>query len=436
MPAADETLVAEPEAAAPRRVRISRALSRSGLLSALSTRDFSLLFSGQFASEIGNGLIQLALPWLVLQITGSAFQLGLAFFIQFLPMLLFGLLGGVFVDRWDRRLTIIAVDSIRGLAFLSVGAIYYFDALTTWHLYSVIFLSSTLANFFNPARAALLPNLVSKENLRSANSLMEVSRYIGFIVAPPVGLVMVSVLGSAALMLVDGASFLISAFTVFFIRYRQPPVIAPPSMGVMQAFLGVTEEMKTGLQRIMRTDLLKVAIILGFSLNLIIAPIEMLMPLFVRGVKHADTPYFGLLVIGLLVGSITGSLTAPANSRRLGLGRLTILSVFILGAVVAVAAWPPTLWPPVAAMVVAGGAIGTLSVAQATLLQGSTTDEERGRISATYYTATLGVRPIGFLLMGILASAVDIRILFSSLGVLALALGIVLNRSEEVRKAH
>src|SRR4051812_609211 len=87
---------------------------------ALASRDFTLLFIGQLGSEIGNGAVQLALPWLVLQLTGSAFQLGLAYFFQFIPMLLFGLLGGVFVDRFDRRLTIVVVDVLRAAAFLSV----------------------------------------------------------------------------------------------------------------------------------------------------------------------------------------------------------------------------------------------------------------------------------------------------------------------------
>src|SRR5581483_3532375 len=146
MPAAEDTLVADPPITKP----------SSELLGALRTRDFALLFGGQLASEIGNGLVQLALPWLVLQLTHSAFQLGLAYFIEFLPMLLFGLIGGVFVDRWDRRLTIVVVDSIRALAFLSVGAIYYVGALTVIHLYVAIFLENALANFFNPARAALL----------------------------------------------------------------------------------------------------------------------------------------------------------------------------------------------------------------------------------------------------------------------------------------
>jgi MFS family permease len=409
---------------------------RSALISALKTRDFALLFGGQLASEIGNGLVQLALPFLVLQLTGSAFQLGLAYFIQFLPILLFGLIGGVFVDRWDRRATIIIVDSIRTMGFLSVGVIYYLGGLTAAHLYLVIFLESALANFFNPARAALMPNLLHHEDLRAGNSLMEVSRYLGAFIAPPVGAVLTAQLGGAALMLIDGVSFAISVVTVVGIAYRQPPVGPTSAVGLLQSIEGVISETRAGLKRILESYLLKVAIILGFSLNAVVAPIQLLLPLFVRNVKHTDASYFGVLVAGLLAGSITGALSAPSNARRFGLGHVTIASVLILGVVITMAAWPPFQWPAVLAMAVAGCCLGTLTVAQTTLIQGSTSDDERGRVSATYYTATNGVRPIAFLVMGALASAVDIRYLFSVLGVLVLFLGAWLSRSHQVRAAH
>jgi len=87
-------------------------------------------------------------------------------------------------------------------------------------------------------------------------------------------------------------------------------------------------------------------------------------------------------------------------------------------------------------MALAGGAVGSLNVAQTTLLQGSTTDEERGRVSATYYTATLGVRPFSFLIIGAAAEVVDIRFLFVALGLLALAVGYALLASDEVKAAH
>ncbi|HEY4685411.1 MAG TPA: MFS transporter [Dehalococcoidia bacterium] len=406
------------------------------LRGALASRDFSLLFVGQLGSESGNGLVQLALPWLVLQLTGSALQLGAAYFFQFLPMLLFGLVGGVFVDRWDRRLTIVVVDAVRAVAFLSVATIYYLDALTVGHIYAVIFIESTLANFFNPARAALMPNLVSRDNLRAANSLMEVSRHIGFLVATPLGGVLVDTLGPAAIFLVDGVTFFISTVTVFFIRWRQPEREQVVADGFRHNLQIVVSQMQSGLAVIGRQRLLQVTLLLGLSLNLIVAPVQLLLPLFVREVKDAGGIYFGLLAAGMLLGLIVGSLTAPMTARRVGLGPMAIGAVSILGVVLCVASWPPTLWPPVVAMVIAGLAIGSLNVAQTTMLQTSTTDEERGRVSSAYYTFTLGVRPLSFLAMGILASGIDIRVLFVVLGVIAIAVGGVLARVPEVRHHH
>jgi MFS family permease len=404
---------------------------------ALGSRDFALLFSGQLAAGIGNGAVQLALPWLVLQLTGSAFQLGLAYFWQFLPMLLFGLLGGVFVDRWDRRLTIVVVDLIRALAFFSVAAIYYLGGLTVEHIYAVIFLESSLANFFNPARAALMPNLVSQENLRPANSLMEITRSIGFLIAPPAGGLLVSVLGPAALFLIDGTTFAISAITVFLIRWR-PPIreAVQQAESLVHGAQIVGQQTIDGFKTIVRSRILQVSLLLGFSLNLLIAPIQVLMPLFVTEVKHEGPSYFSLLVGGLLLGLITGSLISPALARRIGLGRMAIAAVLILGVVICIAPWPPTLWPPAVAMVIAGVAIGSLNVAQTSMLQSATTDEERGRVSATYFTSTLGARPFAFLAMGALASAVDIRYLFMVLGVASLLLGAFLYRLPEVRQHH
>ncbi len=405
----------------------------------IANRNFSLLFVGQLGSEVGNGLVQLALPWLVLELTGSAFQLGFAYFFQFLPILLFGLIGGVFVDRWDRRLTLVTVDLIRGLAFLSVGAIYLFDRdfLTVEHIYAVIFLEGSLANFFNPARTALMPNLVSKENLRPANSLMEVSRHIGFLIAPPVGGLLVALTSPQALMFADGVTFFISAVTLYFISWRQPLRDLEQSNGWIHSLERVGQQAGDGLRTIAGSRLLQVTVFLGFSLNLVIAPIQLLLPLFVRDVKGEEADYFALLVAGLVTGLIGGSLAAPAIARRIGLGRLVIRAVLILGAVICAASWPPTLWPPVIAMAAAGAALGSLAVAQTTMIQGATTDEERGRVSATYYTFTLGVRPFSFLAVGTLASSgVDVRFLFVALGLLALALGTALFRMPEVREAH
>jgi MFS family permease len=401
---------------------------------ALASRDFTLLFLGQLTAGIGNGAVQLALPWLVLSLTGSAFQLGFAYFCQFLPMLLFGVLGGVFADRWDRRMTIVVVDVVRGFAFISVAAIYYLGELRVEHVYAAIFLESSLANFFNPARAALMPNLVSPENLRPANSLMEITRSIGFLVAPGAGAALIPLIGPAALFLIDGVTFMVSGLTVFLIKWRPAMREIKPAESLRHAIQIVAAQTVDGFQPIRRSRLFQVSLLLGFSLHLLISPIYVLLPLFVLDVKHADADYFAILVVAFLFGLIFGSLTAPAASHRLGLGKLTIASILILGAVICIAPWPPTILPPAIAIFIAGCSVGALNVAQTSMLQSSTTDEERGRASATYFTLTLGVRPFGFLAMGALATAVDIRLLFVALGVAAIGVGALLLRLPEVRE--
>jgi MFS family permease len=404
---------------------------------ALASRDFTLLFVGQLLAAMGNGAVQLALPWLVLKLTNSPLQLGLAYFFQFLPMLLFGVLGGVFADRWDRRLTMFVTDLVRAIAFISVGLIYYLDALTVEQLFAVIFLESTMANFFNPARAALMPNLVRTEDLRAANSLMEVSRHIGMLIFPSIGGVLVAFAGAAAVLFVDGVTFAASALTVFFIRWRPDTVRAQEQAeDLAHSIRIVVQQTADGLKSIARERLLQVSMLLGLSLNAVVAPIQLLLPLFVQDVKGEQADYFGLLVGFLLAGLITGSLTAPGVARRIGLGRMTITSVGVLGAVIIAASWPPGLWPPALAMFVAGTCIGLLNVAQTTMLQAATTDEDRGRVSATYYTATLGIRPLAFLAMGAFAEAVDIRYLFVFLGLVAVSLCAYLVRLPEVREHH
>ena len=402
---------------------------------ALKSRDFSLLWVGQFGSEVGNGLVQLALPFLVYQITGSAFQLAGAYIIQFLPWLMFGLVGGVLVDRWDRRRTIIVIETVRAAAFLAVGAAFVIDrdVLSVEMIYGLIFLESTLQNFFNPARLALMPNLVKQEDLRAANSLMEVARHVGFLVAPSAGIALAEVIGYGAIILLDGATFLISGVTIFLIKWRQPPRHVQHAENWREGLKQVLKETQEGIAVIRAIRLLQVTLLLGFSLNLVVAPIQGLLPLFVTEVKGQSGQYLALLAAGFVSGLIVGSLSAPLASRRFGLGPLTIGAVIALGAIICVATWLPTLWVPVGALLVAGIAIGWLNVGQINLLQTSTTDEERGRVSAAYYTSTLGVRPFGYLAAGTLAAPLGVQPLFTLFGVITLAVGFYLARVSEVR---
>lgn len=417
-------------------IRVSIPEKGPSFRGALKSRDFSLLWVGQFGSEVGNGLVQLALPVLIYETTGSAFQLAGAYIVQFLPWLLFGLVGGVLVDRWDRRTTMVMVETVRAIAFLGVGIVFIIDSslISTEFFYALIFMESTLQNLFNPARLALMPNLVKDEDLRAANSLMEVARQVGFLIAPGAGVLISHALGAGTIIIADGVTFLISGITVFMIRWRPSPKERTQPENLRQGVSQVLFEMKQGIDVIGRIRILQVTLILGIILNVVVAPIQALLPIFVREVKGVSTAYFGALVAGFIPGLLLGSLIAPALSRLTGLGRLAIGSVLVLGAVVCVASFLPTLVLPVVAMFGAGTAIGALNVAQINMLQTSTTEDNRGRVAAAYYTGTLGMRSLGYLAVGALVAPIGVQALFLIFGLIVLALGTYLSRIQEVRE--
>jgi len=231
-------------------------------------------------------------------------------------------------------------------------------------------------------------------------------------------------------------TFLISGITVFLIKWRQPRRELVQVDGWQEQLRQVLRETKEGIAVIRAVRLLQVTLLLGFSLNLVVAPIQTLLPLFVIDIKEQTKAYFGLLGAAFIVGLIVGSLVAPAVSRRVGLGRMTITSIMVLGLTIAVAAYLPTLWVPVIALLIAGTAIGSLNVAQINMLQTSTTDEERGRVSAAYYSATLGVRTLGYFSAGALVAPAGVQPLFVAFGVVVLCVGLFIWRIPEVREHH
>jgi MFS family permease len=249
-------------------------------------------------------------------------------------------------------------------------------------------------------------------------------------------LILADYLGSSTIILADGVTFLISGITVFLIGWRQPKREVAHVDGWREQVRLVSRETQDGIAVIRRVRLLQVTLLLGFSLNLVVAPIQTLLPLFVLEIKDQTKAYFGLLGGAFLCGLIIGSLVAPAVSRRTGLGHMTIGSVFVLGTTIAVAAYLPTLWVPIVALVIAGVAIGSLNVAQINMLQTSTTDEERGRVSAAFYSVTLGVRTLGYFTAGALVAPLGVQPLFVAFGILVLCVGVFLARIPEVREHH
>jgi MFS family permease len=379
--------------------------------SLLANRGFCIFLAGRFVSRAGDALLSLASVWLVLDLTGNnALAGGIAAALEFLPFVLFGLLGGVLVDRWDRRRTMALADGLRGALLLVIPLLAAAGLLQVRHLYVLIFLLSSLGRLFAPARQAIVPEMVEPAQITRANALIEGSGQAAWVFGPLLGGIIVGAAGAANVFYVDAATFFFSAATLLLIRplYRQPP--APRT--------GIWKEAAGGLEHVRRTPVLFAATVMGMVGTLAFAPVPVLLPVMVRQVFHAGPLAFSVLMSAFFAGSLAGTAVVGKLGNRLHRGRTLLGGITALGILTLLLAGAPGIVVASAALVALGGLAAAFNVAEYSLLQQETPAELRGRVAAVAGVAAHLLRPPAVLAAGFLAQQYDVRL---ALGVMALA---------------
>ncbi len=186
------------------------------MLTVLRQRNFALVWVAGLISLTGDWLLSVALPLVVYELTGSTLATAATVATRVLPRLLLGSVAGVFVDRWDRRRTMIAANLLLGLCLLPLLLVRSADWL--WLLYLVSFVQAILAQFLAPAENALLPLLVAEADLVPANALNGLNNNLARLVGPPLGGLVVAAWGLGGAALLDAASFLVAAGLVALVR--------------------------------------------------------------------------------------------------------------------------------------------------------------------------------------------------------------------------
>src|SRR5919198_671468 len=187
--------------------------------------DFPKFWSGQTVSQLGSQVTLLALPLIFVGLNASAAQMGILRALQFLPFLVFGLPAGAWVDRVARRPLLMAADVGRAALLLSIPAAAALQILTTEHVMLVAFATGSLTVVFEVAQQAFVPALVSRERLVPANEQLEASRSLGLTLGPAIGGPMVQLARAPFALLLDAASFMVSALTLRAVR-SVPEIIA------------------------------------------------------------------------------------------------------------------------------------------------------------------------------------------------------------------
>jgi len=373
-------------------------------------RDFLKLWAGQTISVFGSQFTGVALPIVaVLALAATPAQMGLLNAFGTLPFLLFGLIVGVWIDRWPRRPVLILGDVGRGVVVLGIAALAVLGLLRMEYLYLTAFATGVLSVFFDVAYQAYIPSLVGRTQLVDANGKMEASRAASQVAGPSVGGVVIQVLSAPFAMVFDALTFFASGGFLAAIRKKEPP---PGELGRSSMW----REAREGLGTVFGDDRLRAIAGCTATANLFGSAFFALYVLFIL-----DAPPVGLgvspaalgLVFGLgSLGALVGALVAGRLARRFGVGRVIVAGAagFGLGAVPIVFATPPLAVPLlIGAQWMFGISTLVYNINQVSLRQAVTPHRLQGRMNATMRFLVWGTLPIGAILGGVLGEAIGLR---------------------------
>lgn len=375
-------------------------------------RYFVYLWTGQLVSTIGDALTSLAAGIIVYQVTHSILNVGIMLMVSSIPTLVFGLVAGVFVDRFDRKTIMIASVVIRaGL----VAAIPLSLALTNdilW-LYVIVLLSASVQQFFDPANDSVLPEIASDEELAAANSLMAIAQFG----STAIGFALAGLLIGTSLELVfwiDAATFLFAGLMISLVAVKPLEVEEETTVGDIVRNLGV------GARFILRSPVLRSATILRAPAMVVFGLQAVLLLPFAIQVLRATAFEYGLQEGITSVGFVIGSLLMARYAERIREGSWLVLSFLGMGLAGLLYAFSSNIWMAIAVIGVSGVLNAPSFVASRLINQRNTPRDMRGRVFSTIYVVREVMYLIGMGLAG-LADIWDVRIMFAlSSGLLVL----------------
>ena len=378
---------------------------------ALRHRDFRLFWIGNFLSNIGTWMQNVAQGWLVLQLTNSAFWLGVVGFCSSIPILLFALIGGVIADHVNKRKLLIVTQSAMMVFAFIMSALAWLKVINVREIVFLALGTGIAMSLNMPSYQALVPRLVPREDLTNAIALNSAQFNMSRVLGPTMGGFAMALVGVAGNFFMNGLSFLAVLLALTRIRYSEPAV---PQEGRMW------EKLKQGFTYVFKHPEMSSLVLLVAIGSLLAIPYLTFVPYFARDVLGSDEPGLGLLMACSGAGAFLGAITIAylPNIRRRGLF-VVRASVGLFLAIIAFT-FSRTFYVSGLLLMVAGYCMIITAATINSLLQHLAEDPMRGRVMSIYSTAFLGLTPIGCLIAGSLARVISAPHAIAGMSALAL----------------
>jgi MFS family permease len=370
-------------------------------------RDFRIMWLGACVSTIGTFVQQFAQSWLVYDLTGDPFYLGLDLFLGQLPIMLFSLFGGVFADRLDRKKMLLSSQYIQMICAFALASLFATHTVKVWHILTLSFFVGVGQSFGGPAYSALLPTLVEPQDLANAISMNSIQFNLARIIGPTLGGLTYTAFGATWCFALNGFSYVAVIVSLLAIKAQ---FVTPKTQ------MSVLKSMKEGIGFIRDREGLTPLVVLAFCTTLFGFSLTGFLPVIVRTIFHRGPGTYELLLVFSGAGSICGALLVAAMERLKGQARLAVLGLVALG--LTTAGFAVSKWLPISCVLIflAGTAVMASASLMLSVVQLIVVDSMRGRVMSVYNLAFRAGIPLGALILGRLIPLLGISVAVAGFG--------------------
>ncbi len=398
-----------PISADPQAKGISARFNRT--FSSLRHRSFLILWIGTVVSHSGDWMDQIALNWLVLEISNSPLSLGLVNLWRAIPVLIMTPLGGVAADQWERRRILMVTQTLYMVLAFLLGALVTAGVANLWELYVIAALRGIVMSFNMPARQSMISDLVPRKDLPNAVALNSATNHLTRVLGPSLGGVLIALVGIDWLFYLNGISFLAILYTLHLL----------PDVGTQRKAGHPWRDLKAGLSYIRGHRVIFYLVLLAIVPMLFGQPYLTMLAVFARSILEIGPAGLGLMTSIASLGAVMGALFAAGHHRAPQIGSM-LGGIVVFGLALVLFSFSRWLVPSLILLFIAGAANVYYNATNNALIQTSVEDDYRGRVLSMLFI-NRGLVPLGTALTGFLAEYFGAPVALGSMSAMLIVLG-------------
>lgn len=402
-------------------------VKKNGFMVLKDYPDFLKVWIGRTISRFGDALDGIAFMWLMYKLTGSTLLMGTVMAVSAVPSL-FGMAAGVFVDRMDKKKVMVLMDFLRGISTAIIAVLFMVDRLQVWQLFTFAFFNSICEVFSSPARSSAMQVLIKKEHYLTANSLSQASGAIAEILGMGVAAAIIGLWGVGVAILIDAATFVISGVTALIANIEK--VISSTEKLNFSKFF---KELFEGLKVIKANSLIFINMIIGAAINILLAPFNVLMPVYSDKILNAGEQGYSIMGIGIMVGTVLGSLIVGQIGHKFKKSTVIITGFLVFAGNIVALGLINTLFLAVIFSALMGACLPVITATGMSVIQAHTPKEKMGRVISIMQTIGLIGMPVGFAASGIIGESLNVQYTFIAIGVIMFSICLLPLLNKEFR---